>query len=95
MIICGHLHETMIRDSIARSASLVGSNAYSEKALNLSGKAAQNIYIFTNDGRQDVRIDLQETKDWVGYDINEELFSYNAKSNEKTQEKQTIFKIII
>ncbi len=94
-IICGHLHETMIRDSIARSASLVGSNAYSEKALNLSGKAAQNIYIFTNDGRQDVRIDLQETKDWVGYDINEELFSYNAKSNEKTQEKQTIFKIII
>ena len=74
-IICGHLHETMIRDSIARSASLVGSNAYSEKALNLSGKAAQNIYIFTNDGRQDVRIDLQETDGWDGYNIDEELFS--------------------
>ena len=79
-IICGHLHETMIRDSIARSASLVGSNAYSEKALNLSGKAAQNIYIFTNDGRQDVRIDLQETDGWDGYNIDEELFSYNTKS---------------
>tara|TARA_R110002050_G_scaffold26276_1_gene69441 strand:- start:880 stop:2112 length:1233 start_codon:yes stop_codon:yes gene_type:complete len=94
-IICGHLHETMIRDSIARSASLVGSNAYSEKSLNLSGKAAQNIYIFTNDGRQDVRIDLQETDQWEGYNIDEELFAYNAKSNEKTQEKKTVFKIII
>ena len=94
-IICGHLHETMIRDSIARSASLVGSNAYSEKALNLSGKAAQNIYIFTNDGRQDVRIDLQETDEWDGYNIDEELFSYNTKSLQKTYKKDTIFKIII
>ena len=94
-IICGHLHETMIRDSIARSASLVGSNAYSEKALNLSGKAAQNIYIFTNDGRQDVRIDLQETDGWDGYNIDEELFSYNTKSLSKTYKKDTIFKIII
>ena len=90
-IICGHLHETMIRDSIARSASLVGSNAYSEKALNLSGKAAQNIYIFTNDGRQDVRIDLQETEGWDGNNIDAELFSYNTKS----LQKDTIFKIII
>ena len=95
MIICGHLHETMIRDNIARSASLVGSNAYSENALNLSGTAAQNIYIFTNDGRHDIRIDLQETDLWGGYPINKELSSYNAKSLNKTQEKQTIFKIII
>ena len=95
MIICGHLHETMIRDNIARSASLVGSYAYSENALNLSGTAAQNIYIFTNDGRHDIRIDLQETDLWGGYPINKELSSYNAKSLNKTQEKQTIFKIII
>ena len=94
-IICGHLHETMIRDNIARSASLVGSNAYSENALNLSGTAAQNIYCFTDDGRHDVRIDLQETKGWDGYNIKEELFSYNAKSAQKTHKKETIFKIII
>ena len=94
-IICGHLHETMIRDNIARSASLVGSNAYSENALNLSGTAAQNIYCFTDDGRHDVRIDLQETKGWDGYDIKEELFAYNAKSAQKTHKKETIFKIII
>ena len=94
-IICGHLHETMIRDNIARSASLVGSNAYSENALNLAGTAAQNIYCFTNDGRHNVRIDLQETKGWDGYNIKEELFAYNAKSAQKTHKKETIFKIII
>ena len=95
LIICGHLHETMIRDNICRSASLVGSNSYSENALNLSGTAAQNIYCFTDDGRHDVRIDLQETKGWDGYNIKEELFAYNAKSAQKTHKKETIFKIII
>ena len=95
LIICGHLHETMIRDNICRSASLVGSNSYSENALNLSGTAAQNIYCFTDDGRHDVRIDLQETNGWDGYDIKEELFAYNAKSAQKTHKKETIFKIII
>ena len=94
-IICGHLHETMIRDQIARSASLVGSNTYSERALNLAGRAAQNIYIFTEDGRQDIRIDLQNTDRYEGYDINTELEAYNAKSLKKTHQKQTIFKIII
>tara|TARA_R100001443_G_scaffold25708_3_gene38611 strand:- start:2121 stop:3236 length:1116 start_codon:yes stop_codon:yes gene_type:complete len=94
-IICGHLHETMIKDNIARSASLVGSNAYSENALNLAGKSAQNIYCFTSDGRHDIRIDLQETDQWEGYDINKELFAYNAKSSDKTKKKETVFKIII
>ena len=94
-IICGHLHETMIRDNIARSASLVGGNAYSENALNLAGTAAQNIYCFTNDGRHDIRIDLQNTDLWEGYNINKELFAYNAKSVQKTHKKETIFKIII
>ena len=94
-VICGHLHETMIKDNIARSASLVGSNAYSENALNLTGTAAQNIYCFTNDGRHDIRIDLQETDQWKGYDINKELFAYNAKSSDKTKKKETVFKIII
>lgn len=94
-VICGHLHETMIRDNFARSASLVGSNAYSENALNLSGRAAQNIYCFTNEGRQDIRIDLQNTDNWEGYDIDKELFAYNAKSLDKTHKKETVFKIII
>jgi len=94
-VICGHLHETMIKDNFARSSSLVGSNAYSENALNLTGTAAQNIYCFTNDGRHDIRIDLQNTDQWDGYDIDKELFAYNAKSLDKTHKKETVFKIII
>lgn len=68
-IICGHLHSTMITDNLSRASSLVGSNAYSENALNLTGRAAQNIYIFTNDGRHDISIDLQNTDNYDGYDI--------------------------
>ena len=93
-MICGHLHETMITDTFARSASLVGANAYSENALNLSSRAAQNIYIMCEDGRHDIRIDLQESQ-FEGYPINDELFAYNAKSSSKSRQKQTIFEIII
>lgn len=95
-ILCGHLHETMIMDLFARSSSLVGANAYSENALNLSSRAAQNIYIMFNDGsRQDVRIDLQETVGFDGYDIDRELFAYNAKSLDKTKPGHTIFEIVV
>ena len=93
-MICGHLHEACISDFWARSSSLVGANAYSENALNLSSRASQNIYILTEDGRHDIRIDLQDS-DFEGYDISLELASYNAKSVSKTRQKQTIFEIII
>ena len=93
-IICGHLHETMITDSFARSSSLVGANAYSDNALNLYSRAAQNLYIFTKEGRHDIRIDLQNSS-FKGYNIDKELFSYNAKSSKKINKKQTIFEIII
>jgi predicted phosphodiesterase len=94
-MICGHLHETKITDLFARSSSLVGANAYSENALLLSSRAAQNIYIMKDNERHDIRIDLQHTKGFKGYAINKELSSYNAKSLDKTLKKQTVFKIVI
>lgn len=94
-IICGHLHSTMITDNLSRASSLVGSNAYSENALNLTGRAAQNIYIFTKDGRHDISIDLQNTDNYEGYDIKKELEAYNAKSLSKTAQNKTIFKVVI
>ena len=48
-----------------------------------------------DDGRQDIRIDLQETEGFEGYPIDLELASYNAKSLKKTHKKETVFKIII
>ena len=94
-MMCGHLHETKITDMFARSSSLVGANAYSENALLLSSRAAQNIYIMKDNERHDIRIDLQHTKEFKGYAINKELSAYNAKSLDKTHKKQTVFKIVI
>ena len=94
-IICGHLHSTMITDNLSRGSSLVGSNAYSENALNLTGRAAQNIYIFTKEGRHDISIDLQDTLNYEGYDIKKELEAYNAKSLKKTAQNKTIFQVVI
>ena len=94
-MMCGHLHETKITDLFARSSSLVGANSYSENALLLSSRAAQNIYIMKDKERHDIRIDLQHTKRFNGYPINKELSSYNAKSLDKTLKKQTVFKIVI
>ena len=94
-IMCGHLHETKITDMFARSSSLVGANSYSENALLLSSRAAQNIYIMKDNERHDIRIDLQHTKGFKGYAINKELSAYNAKSLDKTHKKQTVFKIVI
>jgi len=94
-MMCGHLHETKITDLFARSSSLVGANSYSENALLLSSRAAQNIYIMKDNERHDIRIDLQHTKGFNGYPINKELSSYNAKSLDKSLKKQTVFKIVI
>ena len=91
-MMCGHLHETKITDMFARSSSLVGANSYSENALLLSSRAAQNIYIMKNNERHDIRIDLQHTTGFRGYPINNELSSYNAKSVEKTLKNKQYLK---
>ena len=68
-IIWGHIHEAMISDTYARSSSLCGSNSYSEDALLLVGRASQNIYIvFDNDRIDAIKIDLQDTEGYNGYD---------------------------
>jgi len=97
-IICGHLHETKIKDSLLRGGSLVGSNDYTEKGLNLYGKASQNLHIVYKNGDVDsVRVDLQEVSDEYNrmYDIDEKLEAYNAKSLDKTKEKTIIFQTVI
>ena len=51
--------------------------------------------MFTNDGRYDVRVDLQNTDQYDGYEINLKLAEYNAKSLLKTKTKKTLFEIVI
>ena len=90
------MHECKISDYYARGSSLVGANAYSENALNLSSRASQNTYIlFEDKSRIDIRIDLQNTNSKESYNINDELAEYNAKSEQKSKVKSKIIEIVI
>ena len=67
-VICGHIHSAVISDIHARSSGLPGSNNYSQNALNLTGKASQNIYIINSHGDiHGMKIDLQDTTGYNGY----------------------------
>ncbi len=93
-VISGHIHSAKIGDTFGRSSSLVGANAYSEKALNLEGRASQNIYVFyENETIDGIKIDLQNY-DEVGYEIDKELEAYNAKSEDKLKHGKVVLKII-
>ena len=93
-VIFGHIHSARISDNFARSSSMVGSNDYSEKALNLSGRASQNCFIFYKNGNRDgIKIDLQNYG--KGYNIEQSLESYNAKSSDKVHKGITIFKVVV
>lgn len=83
-VIFGHIHEAYISDMFGRSASLVGQNAYSDRALNLTGRASQNIYFFHSDGTRDgIKIDLQVTEG-EAYNIDRSLEEYNPRGVNKS-----------
>tara|TARA_Y100000310_G_C20654718_1_gene801382 strand:- start:28 stop:1227 length:1200 start_codon:yes stop_codon:yes gene_type:complete len=93
-IIFGHVHSARIGDNYSRSSSMVGANSYSERALNLAGRASQNCYIFYDDGNRDgIKIDLQNYGS--GYNIEESLKAYNTKSGSKINQGTTIFKVVV
>ena len=95
-VIWGHLHEAMIADRYARSSSLCGSNNYSEDALLLSGKASQNVYLVFEEDRIDtIKVDLQDTTNYPGYDNKDWQDAYNPKSIEKLHRQETILRITI
>ena len=93
-VIFGHVHSARVGDNFSRSSSMVGANDYSEKALNLAGRASQNCYIFYKNGNRDgIKVDLQNYG--TGYDIEQSLESYNAKSSDKLNQGTTIFKVVV
>lgn len=69
-MICGHIHQAYISDKFARSSSILGTDTYAARKLNLWGRASQNAYIFYTDGTIDgFKNDLQFTDGWQGYFI--------------------------
>lgn len=94
-IIMGHVHSASVGDNYARSASVAGANDYSDKGLNLTSRASQNCYIFYENGNRDgIKIDLQNVPN-EGYDIDDSLVAYNAKSVSKGRNKHRIMEIVI
>lgn len=76
-VIFGHVHATYISDWFARGSSLVGSNGYSDNALNLTSRAAQNAYIVNDDKSIDsFKIDLQKYDIRTSYKVNPEIEEY-------------------
>jgi len=96
MIMCGHLHETNITDTLLRTGSLVGNNAYADAGLNLYSRASQNYYIIDENGNLDAtRVDLQAIGDENDmYEIIDELNFYNAKSIDKLKDTKNILTIV-
>ena len=97
-VLFGHIHYCQIGDHLARNSSLVGSNAYSEAALNFVSRASQNLHVVDKVGRiNSMKIDLQIVDDVIGFDIDDLCDCYNARSLKKTQEENqtTIFKVVI
>lgn len=96
-IMTGHYHAAKISDYSSRSSSLCGSNAYSNRSLGLISKASQNIHIIDSKLKliDSMKLDLQIIDEVEGYNIDENLEAYNAKSLEKTKIKKTILEVIL
>lgn len=89
-VIAGHIHSACISDYSSRNSSLVGSNAYSEAALNFISKASQNIHIVHQNGLDGFKADLQDTTGVPGYNVMTELQRHNARTIESMPTPDTM-----
>ena len=94
-LVGGHIHDTLNGTYGYRSSSLAGANSYSDNALHLAGRAAQNIYFIGEGYRHVMGVDLQEYVEGEWFDIDTVLMEYNAKSVSKTQKTERIMSIVI
>lgn len=76
-ILIGHYHHAQIGDLISMGGCLCGGNSYTSSDLQFFTRASQNCYIVNDDySLKGIRIDLQDVKDYKGYDLIEELEYY-------------------
>lgn len=83
-VVAGHIHSTYISNNFARSASLVGSNAFSERTLNFTSKASQNAYIVDKDGSIDaIMVDLQKVEGYEPYPYDRDNIRYFNNNSQR------------
>jgi hypothetical protein len=79
-VLFGHFHTSRITDLFARSGGLCGANAYSDNQLQLSSRASQNLFLIDGHGINGVKVDLQHSDMYSGYQIDPLLETYNVSS---------------
>lgn len=91
-VLMGHIHCAQVSDLYARSSGLPGSNAYSERALNLSGRASQNVYLVhdTHGEIDGIKIDLQNVTNEPMYGFDNTLSSYKKVKPQGTVVIQSV-----
>jgi predicted phosphodiesterase len=95
-VIFGHIHFTNMTDIYARSGSLVGSNGYSDRGLDLITRAAQNIYIIDEERNiHGFKFNLQNTKGITGYEIKDDLEAYDINSVRSKKAIEQEIKVIV
>ena len=96
-VIFGHIHSGILNENFSRSPSPVGDNAYSDKALNLTGRAGGAYYIAEPDGSVHARlVDLQHCDHIDGYEPIEAYKAHNPKSSDKAAGPgTTIFRVVV
>ena len=94
-VIGGHEHSAKIGDYGARSSALCGGNDYSDEGLNLAGRASQNMFLVSEHDIISIRVDLQDTTGYTGYEIDSKLEEYNAKSISKLHDKKTLVEVVV
>lgn len=94
-IFCGHLHGTLINNTLCRSGSGCGTNSYSE-SRNYSSFASQNLANITRAGVTPTAFSLQDTSSIDnGYDFPRDIEEYNNMFvNKDNSEKANVLKIL-
>jgi hypothetical protein len=63
----------------------------------LISKASQNIFIINAKAKDihGMKVDLQSTEGYVGYNIDKELEAYNSKSVSKLHENKVLIQVVV
>jgi predicted phosphodiesterase len=95
-VLFGHIHFTNMTDIYGRSGSLVGSNGYSDRALDLITRAAQNTYIIDDEKNiHGLKFNLQNVENIKGYEIEDDLEAYSVESLGKSAVKEQEIRVIV
>jgi predicted phosphodiesterase len=91
-VLMGHIHCAQVSDLYARSSGLPGTNSYAERALNLAGRASQNVFlVYPSFGEIDgIKVDLQNVESEPMYEFDTTLASYQKKQKTGTVVIQSV-----